>query len=131
VVAEAIRQARSREPREDIGGSRWQARTAEVRAWALRAGNAVMERWGTDLPPRGLVWGMGASGHQRLAGWSAAVVGTGSISRAIASGLSALGVRSSDSAAEFRFLVRDRAGRSHEWPSLGSTTRRCLAAASG
>jgi hypothetical protein len=34
LVAEAIRRARSREPREDISGSRWQASTAEVRAWA-------------------------------------------------------------------------------------------------
>ena len=41
LVAEAIRRARSREPREDIGGSRWQAGTAEVRAWALRAGYEI------------------------------------------------------------------------------------------
>ena len=38
LVAEAIRLARSREPREDIGGSGWQAGTAEVRAWARRGG---------------------------------------------------------------------------------------------
>lgn len=41
LVAEAIRRARSREQREDIGGSRWQAGTAEVRAWALRAGYEI------------------------------------------------------------------------------------------
>jgi hypothetical protein len=41
LVAEAIRRARSREPREDIGGSRWQAGTAGVRAWALRAGYEI------------------------------------------------------------------------------------------
>jgi hypothetical protein len=41
LVAEAIRLARSREPREDIGGSGWQAGTAEVRAWALRAGYEI------------------------------------------------------------------------------------------
>ncbi len=41
LVAEAIRRARSREPREDIGGSRWQAGTAEVRAWALGAGYEI------------------------------------------------------------------------------------------
>jgi hypothetical protein len=43
LVAEAIRRARSREPREDIGGSRWQAGTAEVRAWALSAGYEIPE----------------------------------------------------------------------------------------
>jgi len=41
LVAEAIRWARSREPREDIDGSPWQAGTAEVRAWALRAGYEI------------------------------------------------------------------------------------------
>jgi hypothetical protein len=41
LAAEAIRRARSREPREDIGGSRWQAGTAEVRAWALGAGYEI------------------------------------------------------------------------------------------
>jgi hypothetical protein len=41
LVAEAIRLARSREPREDIGGSGWQAGTAEVGGWALRAGYEI------------------------------------------------------------------------------------------
>ena len=43
LVAEAIRRARSHEPREDIGGSRWQAGTAEVRAWAQDAGYEIPE----------------------------------------------------------------------------------------
>ncbi len=38
LVAEAIRRARSRGPREDISGSRWQASTREVRDWALSVG---------------------------------------------------------------------------------------------
>ena|ERR1700730_8746578 len=38
LVAEAIRLARTREPRPEITGSRWQASTREVRAWALGAG---------------------------------------------------------------------------------------------
>ena len=38
LVAEAIRLARTREPRPEITGSRWQASTGEVREWALRAG---------------------------------------------------------------------------------------------
>jgi hypothetical protein len=38
LVAEAIRLARSREPRPEITGSRWQASTREVRDWALGAG---------------------------------------------------------------------------------------------
>ena len=38
LVAEAIRMARTREPRDEITGSQWQASTREVRDWALRAG---------------------------------------------------------------------------------------------
>lgn len=38
LVAEAIRMARTREPRAEITGSLWQASTGEVREWALRAG---------------------------------------------------------------------------------------------
>jgi hypothetical protein len=38
LVAEAIRLARAREPRDEITGSRWQASTQEVRKWALSAG---------------------------------------------------------------------------------------------
>jgi hypothetical protein len=38
LVAEAIRLARSREPRPEITGSRWQASTGEGRDWALGAG---------------------------------------------------------------------------------------------
>jgi hypothetical protein len=38
LVAEAIRLARTREPRPEITGSRWQASTREVRDWALGAG---------------------------------------------------------------------------------------------
>jgi hypothetical protein len=38
LVAEAIRLARTRQPRDEITGSRWQASTREVRDWALRAG---------------------------------------------------------------------------------------------
>ena len=38
LVAEAIRIARAREPHAEITGSRWQASTQEVRAWALSAG---------------------------------------------------------------------------------------------
>jgi hypothetical protein len=41
LAAEAIRRARSREPREDISGSRWQAGTAEVRAWTLGTGYEI------------------------------------------------------------------------------------------
>jgi hypothetical protein len=44
LVAEAIRIARTRQPRADITGSRWQASTAEVRQWA--AGNGF--QIGTD-----------------------------------------------------------------------------------
>ena len=43
LVAEAIRRARSRGSREDIGGSQWQAGTAEVRAWALGVGYEIPE----------------------------------------------------------------------------------------
>jgi hypothetical protein len=38
LVDEAIRGARTREPRAEITGSRWQASTSEVRNWALGAG---------------------------------------------------------------------------------------------
>jgi len=38
LVAEAIRVARMREPRQEIAGSRWQASTAEVRRWAADSG---------------------------------------------------------------------------------------------
>jgi hypothetical protein len=38
LVAEAIRVARTREPRAEITGSRWQASTSVVRSWALSAG---------------------------------------------------------------------------------------------
>ena len=38
LVAEAIRQARAKEPRAEISGSQWQASTAQVRNWALNAG---------------------------------------------------------------------------------------------
>ena len=38
LVTEAIRLARSRDPRAEITGSRWQASTREVRDWALSAG---------------------------------------------------------------------------------------------
>jgi hypothetical protein len=38
LVAEAIRAARTREPRAEITGSQWQASTSEVRSWALSAG---------------------------------------------------------------------------------------------
>ena len=38
LVAEAIRVARTREPRAEITGSRWQASTREVWSWALSAG---------------------------------------------------------------------------------------------
>src|SRR5580658_492241 len=38
LVDEAIRVARTREPRAEITGSRWQASTSEVRNWALGAG---------------------------------------------------------------------------------------------
>jgi hypothetical protein len=38
LVDEAIRVARTREPRAEITGSRWQASTSEVRNWALSAG---------------------------------------------------------------------------------------------
>jgi hypothetical protein len=38
LVAEAIRMARTREPRAEITGSRWQASTQEVRSWVLSAG---------------------------------------------------------------------------------------------
>ena len=38
LVAEAIRLARTQEPREEITGSQWQASTEEVRNWARRAG---------------------------------------------------------------------------------------------
>lgn len=38
LVAEAIRLARTREPRPEIKGSRWQASTREVRDWARSAG---------------------------------------------------------------------------------------------
>jgi hypothetical protein len=38
LVAEAIRMARTREPRAEITGSRWQASTQEVRDWARSAG---------------------------------------------------------------------------------------------
>lgn len=44
LVAEAIRLARSRPPRAEITGSRWQAGTSEVRQWA--AGNSF--QIGTD-----------------------------------------------------------------------------------
>ena len=38
LVAEAIRLARTREPRTEITGSQWQAGTEEVRNWARTAG---------------------------------------------------------------------------------------------
>lgn len=38
LVDEAIRLARSRQPRAEITGSRWQASTQEVQTWALSAG---------------------------------------------------------------------------------------------
>jgi hypothetical protein len=38
LVGEAIRLARARKPPVEIAGSRWQASTGEVRAWAVRAG---------------------------------------------------------------------------------------------
>jgi hypothetical protein len=38
LVSEAIRIARSREPRPGITGSRWQASTSEVRQWAASSG---------------------------------------------------------------------------------------------
>ncbi len=38
LVAEAIRTARSQEPRDEIAGSQWQASTREVKDWAIRAG---------------------------------------------------------------------------------------------
>jgi hypothetical protein len=38
LVAEAIRLARTREPRPEITGSRWQASTSEVREWAASNG---------------------------------------------------------------------------------------------
>jgi hypothetical protein len=38
LVAEAIRLARTQEPRAEITGSQWQASTEEVRNWARRAG---------------------------------------------------------------------------------------------
>jgi hypothetical protein len=38
LVAEAIRIARSRQPRAEITGSRWQAGTSEVREWAAANG---------------------------------------------------------------------------------------------
>jgi hypothetical protein len=38
LVAEAIRLARTREPRTEITGSQWQASTEEVRNWARTAG---------------------------------------------------------------------------------------------
>jgi hypothetical protein len=38
LVAEAIRMARTRPPRAEITGSRWQASTQEVRDWAVGAG---------------------------------------------------------------------------------------------
>jgi len=38
LVSEAIRVARTREPRAEITGSRWQASTREVRNWALSVG---------------------------------------------------------------------------------------------
>jgi hypothetical protein len=44
LVAEAIRIARLRQPRDEIAGSRWQAGTPEVREWA--AGNGF--QIGTD-----------------------------------------------------------------------------------
>jgi hypothetical protein len=37
LVAEAIRMARTRQPRAEITGSRWQASTQEVRDWAVSA----------------------------------------------------------------------------------------------
>lgn len=37
LVAEAIRMARTRPPRAEITGSRWQASTQEVRDWAVGA----------------------------------------------------------------------------------------------
>jgi hypothetical protein len=37
LVAEAIRMARTRPPRAEITGSRWQASTQEVRDWAISA----------------------------------------------------------------------------------------------
>src|ERR1700722_966279 len=37
IVAEAIRMARTRPPRAEITGSRWQASTQEVRDWAISA----------------------------------------------------------------------------------------------
>ena len=44
LVAEAIRIARTRQPRAEITGSRWQAGTSEVKEWA--AGNGF--QIGTD-----------------------------------------------------------------------------------
>jgi hypothetical protein len=44
LVAEAIRIARQNKPRADIGGSRWQASTSEVRVWAASNGFQI----GTD-----------------------------------------------------------------------------------
>jgi hypothetical protein len=41
LVAEAIRMARTRPPRAEIAGSRWQASTQEVRNWAVSAGFEV------------------------------------------------------------------------------------------
>lgn len=41
LVAEAIRTARTHQPRAEIAGSRWQASTAEVRDWAVGNGFQV------------------------------------------------------------------------------------------
>jgi hypothetical protein len=38
LVTEAIRLARTQEPRAEITGSQWQASTEEVRTWARSAG---------------------------------------------------------------------------------------------
>jgi hypothetical protein len=54
LVAEAIRRVRAREPRGDIGGSRWQAGIAEVRAWALRAGYEIPADCASRTRGRGL-----------------------------------------------------------------------------
>jgi hypothetical protein len=54
LVAEAIRRARSRGTHEDVSASGWQAGTAEVRAWALRAGYEIASD-GDALPERAIM----------------------------------------------------------------------------
>jgi hypothetical protein len=69
LIAEAIRQARAREPHAEIAGSRWQASTAEVRNWAQNAGTRSPgregRRSGRGDPAPGAGSRPDCPGHQR------------------------------------------------------------------